>query len=77
MGRSGVERCFGYSYPELHWNCYRVADMKAAWPGTPGGYEPYAWKDLVKEASARVRLRENHKRQEHFSNLKEAKDKKK
>lgn len=51
--------------------------MKAAWPGTPGGYEPYAWKDLVKEASARVRLRENHKRQEHFSNLKEAKDKKK
>ena len=46
--------------------------MKAVWPGEPGGYVPVAWVDLLRQAQIKENAKAMHKKQEFFTNVKDA-----
>lgn len=46
--------------------------MKAIWPGQPGGYVPTAWISLVREAQIKANAKAMHKKQEFYTNVKDA-----
>ena len=46
--------------------------MKAIWPGQPGGYVPTAWISLVREAQMKANAKAMHKKQEFYTNVKDA-----
>lgn len=48
--------------------------MKAVWPGQPGGYEPTVWKDMVKYAAMKEKMKAAHKKQTFYTNVKDAQD---
>lgn len=48
--------------------------MKHPWPGTPGGYVPIAYISLMKAAAIKANAQAMHKKQEFFTNVKDAQE---